>query len=116
MSAVMARSPRVSRAERVAANRADIEGLLAERGIATSLAPRLPEPVGPRGTRPLEYVGIGQCRTCKLTWRTNVTGGEVKRHGPKGKPCSGSYKPPLRHTVVVKDLYVPGERWPKGRV
>jgi hypothetical protein len=115
MSAVMARSPRVSRAERVAANRAAIEQLLASRPLRVRGVQ--PPPVAlARASGRLEYVEVGQCRTCKFTWRTNLTGGEVKKHDRDGKTCTGSHKPPLKHTVVLKDLYVPGERWPKGRM
>src|SRR5690349_12970425 len=112
MGAVMTRSPRVSRAERVAANRARIEQLLVARGVVTPPAPQPLVPAVRAGSRPLRYVEVGQCRTCKFTWRINMTGGEIKKHDREGKPCAGSYKPPLKHTVVLKDLYVPGERWP----
>ena len=105
-----------SRALRVAANREAIASLLAARGVVVPPAPRTPVPVGRRGTRPLEYVEVGKCPVCKLTWRTNMTGGEVKKHGPRDKPCRGSHRAPMAHAVVLKDLYVPGEKWPKGRL
>jgi len=114
MSAVMDRSPRVSRAERVAANRASIEQLLATRGVVTLATLRLPVPVRDPGPRPLRYVEVGQCRTCKFTWRT-ASSGVLKLHGPVKRRCKGSYELPLWRTVVLKSRYVPGERWPKGR-
>jgi hypothetical protein len=107
---VMARVPR---AQRVAANRAALAPLLAGRDF-TVRGVVLPEPALARASGRLEYVEVGKCATCKLTWRTNLAGGEVKKHGPRGKPCRGSLNPPLKHAVILKDLYLPGEKWPKG--
>jgi len=102
---------RVSRAQRVAANRAALAPLLAGRDLTVrGVVP--PARAIAQASGHLEYVEVGKCPVCKFTWRTNLTGGEVKKHGPKDKPCRGSFKPPLKHAVVLKDLYVPGERWP----
>jgi len=110
MSVTMGQSPR---ALRVAANRAALAPLLADRPIGIR-GVRQPPVALARASGRLEYVEVGKCQACKLTWRTNMTGGEVKLHGPKGRPCRGSYKVPLKRTVILKNLYVPGEPWPKG--
>jgi len=102
-------------AERVAANRAALAPLLADRTLRVRGVVQPPAALA-RASGRLEYVEVGKCAVCKLTWRTNMTGGEVKKHGPKDKPCRGSHRAPLAHAVVLKDLYVPGEKWPKGRL
>jgi hypothetical protein len=97
----------------VAANRAAIAAVLANRQITVREVRPTP-PALARASGRLDYVEVGKCPACKCTWRTNLTGGEIKKHGCGGKSCPGSHRAPLKHAVVLKDLYVPGEPWPKG--
>jgi len=103
----------MTRADRLAINRASLAATLAARPIRVRGVYR-PASGPARIANRLEYVEVGKCSVCKYTWRTNMTGGEIKQHGPRNKPCRGSHKAPLKHTVVLKDLYVPGEPWPKS--
>lgn len=102
-----------TRAERLAANRAAIARLLAGKEF-TVHGVREPRVALARASGRLEYVEVGRCAKCRFCWRTNGDG-VMRKHGPSDKPCKGSYELPSAHTVVLKDLYVPGERWPKGR-
>jgi hypothetical protein len=110
MGVTMGQSPR---ALRVAANRATIAPLLAPRPLAVR-GVRQPPVALARASGRLEYIEVGRCAKCRYTWRTNGNGA-VRQHGPREKPCKGSGEMPSAHTVVLRDLYVPGEKWPKGR-